>query len=171
MISTKQAVLDRLTQDRAMLFQAIADLPDDELTRRPAIGAWSIKDILAHITAWDAETMSSIEQLMRGEHPAILDISDIDAWNTEHAASSWDASLPHVTAELIFTRQRLLDLVAGLSDASWSQPAPPPESPYRSFIVAELEMCAGHDREHAAPIMELKNHWIAGQQITPAAVA
>ena len=171
MLTTRLAVLDRLTQQRAMLFQATAFLPDDELTRRPAIGAWSIKDILAHITAWEAETVHAIEQLLRGERPAIVDISNIDAWNSEQARSSWDASLPTVTANLIFTRQRLLDLVAELTDEQWGLPAPLPAPAERSLVASELSMCADHDREHAAAIMELKNRWLAGQQYAPAAVA
>lgn len=163
MLGSKQVLLHRVTNERSTLFYSIASLPDGELVRRPLVGKWSAKDILGHIESWEAEIVRGIEQFMRGERPGLLDIADDDAWNAEQARSKWDLPLAQIEDQMIATHQRLLDLVASLSDEAFARPGPAPMT--RPFIPAMLNAIADHDREHWAALMAYKEKWVAQQQV------
>jgi hypothetical protein len=162
MLSTKQVLLHRITQERGTVFQSIAFLPEEQLTRRPLIGEWSAKDILGHLTAWEEEITRGIEQFRRGEQPQLLDIADVDAWNADQAHRRRDASLAQVKDEMIAVRRRLLDLVSSLPDEAFAQSGPPPA--LDPFVPAMLNAIADHDREHWAGLMACKEQWIAKQR-------
>lgn len=165
MITTKQALLHRLTQERSTVFYSYACMPQEELVRRPVIGEWSVKDVLGHLAAWESEYIKAIEQFLRGERPSMLDITDCDAWNAEQARLRWDVPLEQIEAELISTRRRLLDLVASLPDETFRLPGPPPLHD-RAFLPWALNVLADHDREHWADLMAYKEAWVSRQQVT-----
>jgi uncharacterized damage-inducible protein DinB len=170
MLTAKQVLLHRLTQERATLFHAMAFMPDEELLRRPVIGEWSVKDVLGHVAAWDAEFMRAIQQFLRGEPVAMLAIPDCDAWNAHEARLRWDKTLAEVTEELVATRRQLLGMVAGLPDEVLQRPGPHPYE-NRAFLLWLLNGPADHDREHWAALMDYKERWIAQQQLVPASIA
>lgn len=163
MLSTKQVLLDRLTQERGTLFHSFAFMPDDELVRRPAVGEWSVKDVLGHVAAWEAVTVNGIAQFMRGEGPVFLIVDDVDAWNAEQALLRRDRTLAEVKDELIATRRELLDLVTALPDEAFERLMPPPDR--HRAIPWVLHIIAEHDREHWAGLMAYKEAWIARQRV------
>lgn len=162
MLMTRHVLLHRLTQERATVLHSFEFMPDEELTRRPAIGEWSVKDVLGHLADWEAETIRGIEQFLHGARPDILDIRDVDAWNAEHVRRKWDVGLDEIKEELLATRRRLLEILGGLPDEAWQKPAPPPHQ--QAFIPWMLNCKADHDREHWARLMEYRERWIARQQ-------
>lgn len=163
MLSTRQVLLHRVTQERSTLFYSIFSLPEDELVRRPLVGEWSAKDILGHVTSWEVEMTHAIEQFMRGERPSMLDIADCDAWNAHEAQLKWDMPLAQIRDEMIVIRLHLLDVVAGLPDDAFTRPGPAPtQSP---FIPSMLNSIADHDREHWAALMVHKEKWVASQSV------
>ena len=159
MLSTKQVLLHRMTQERGTVFHAMAFMPEEVLIRRPVIGEWSVKDSVGHLTAWEAEITRGVEQFLRGERPELLDIEDVDAWNAEQARQRWDVPWAQVKDEMIETRQCLLDVVSGLPDEVFEQHGPPPDT--RPFLPMMLNAVADHDREHWASLMAYKEQWVA----------
>ncbi len=162
MLSTRQVLLHRVTQERGTVFHSIAFMPDEELERRPVIGDWSAKDVLGHLAAWEEEITRAIEQFVRGEHVAMLDIASDDGWNAVEAAKRWDMPLAQVKEELIAARGRVLALVNKLPDDAFTRPGPPPSQ--KAFVAQMLNALADHDREHWAKLMAYKQQWIAGQR-------
>lgn len=158
MLSTRQVLLHRVTQERGTVYHSIAFLPDDEMTRSGAIGEWSVKDVLGHLAAWESIEIDWIEQFARGERPT-MDINDVDGWNAQRAAerSSW--SLAQTRDDLVATRKRLLDVVAALPDDVFERIGPPPMK--TSFVQAMLNGVADHDREHWALLMPYKEEFLA----------
>jgi len=47
------------------------------------VGLWSVKDILAHLSAWESEVVTALNQVQNKRIPSILRIEDIDEWNDE----------------------------------------------------------------------------------------
>ncbi len=161
MLTTRQVLLHRLTQERSTVFHAIAFMPEAELTRPEAIGAWSVKDVLGHLAAWEDVEIGWLEQFARGERPT-MDITDCDAWNAQRVAERRPWTLAETIANLIATRQRLLAVVGGMPDDIFERPGPSPmQAP---FVPAILNGIADHDREHWAPMMAVKDAWIARQR-------
>ncbi|MDP9236403.1 MAG: ClbS/DfsB family four-helix bundle protein [Chloroflexota bacterium] len=65
-------------------------------------GAWSPKDVLAHIAGWQHTMTGALERMARGERPTPegVDYSDADAWNAKFAAAMAPQSPPTVIADL-----------------------------------------------------------------------
>ena len=76
----KAELLNRLMADRQALLDAIEGVPDGALTMPGAVGAWSVVDVLAHITAWDGETLRRIAFATGQSAPPPHDIDDEDYW-------------------------------------------------------------------------------------------
>jgi uncharacterized damage-inducible protein DinB len=147
----KQALLHRLTLERAYLWRSFESLPDSELVRRPAIGDWSVKDILAHIADWEEEFIVGIQQAARGEHPRFLDYDD-EAFNQAHFLMHKDDTLDQGRQHLREVRQRTLALLNRLSDEEWERPGQPPFA-HVAMVAWCVERLAAHDREHWPSIM------------------
>lgn len=69
---TLDALLDELDSSRERLLVAIEPLPDEALLAPNAVGTWSIADVLANITAWEAETVTGMLKLDQGKRPDAL---------------------------------------------------------------------------------------------------
>lgn len=161
MLSLRQVLLHRVTQERGTVYHAVAFLPDEEMMRERAIGEWSIKDVLGHLAAWEDVMVGWIEQFARGERPT-MDIDDVDGWNGQRVAERRSWSLAQVKDDLAQTRQRLVAVVAALPDEAFARSGPPPmQAPY---VPAMLNGIADHDREHWAQLVPVKEAWIARQR-------
>jgi len=80
----KAELIDSVKNGRAALLTAIAGLPDDALLRPFAIGIWSVKDLLAHLTAWESELITALAGLGRpGSVPHLIEIEDFDEFNED----------------------------------------------------------------------------------------
>jgi uncharacterized protein (TIGR03083 family) len=141
----KREFLEKLNRERAKVLNAVEGLSDEQMSREPADGKWSIKDILGHITAWEAEAVRAFEQKARGERPTIMSITDIEAWNQVEAGKRKGASVAEIRNELNETRNRLLEIVNTLPDDGdlWS--------PERSTAKI-LNMLIEHDDHHSKAI-------------------
>jgi hypothetical protein len=79
----KQDALRELVNARAILNQSIARLTPDQLHIIGVIGLWSVKDILAHLIAWESEVVTALNQVQNKKVPGMMKIDDIDEWNEE----------------------------------------------------------------------------------------
>jgi hypothetical protein len=67
---------------------------------------WSVKDLMAHVGNWLAETCQIFERIRMGTHrPEPL---DVDAMNREFFEANRDLPLGAVRAELVASRNRFL---------------------------------------------------------------
>ena len=106
---TKQALLDRIREGRAV-FAALWDgLRDKEMTRRPGPQEdWSVKDLIAHITWWEGYTIKRVETLLAGGEVGAVDIETINARVFEEhkdqslgeVLAAFAASLPKLAAQI-----------------------------------------------------------------------
>jgi uncharacterized damage-inducible protein DinB len=69
-------VVEDLRTARANLLDALDDLTDDHMHQAGAVGIWSIKDVLAHLTAWEAELVTTLNRLdhYKRQAPPIVEI-------------------------------------------------------------------------------------------------
>ncbi|MDX1416387.1 MAG: ClbS/DfsB family four-helix bundle protein [Candidatus Promineifilaceae bacterium] len=68
-MSTTEQLLDQLDNSRAMLLTAIEPLPDEALLDKRAIGDWSVADVLINLTAWEAELVTGLMRIKKGQRP------------------------------------------------------------------------------------------------------
>lgn len=69
-----------------------------DLERPNTVGQWSGKDVLSHIAAWEIEGARVIAARDAGSDETLIDESQYDAFNEEHAARTRDWTLDQVRA-------------------------------------------------------------------------
>ncbi|NDJ86088.1 MAG: ClbS/DfsB family four-helix bundle protein [Chloroflexi bacterium] len=79
----KQELLAAFEEARNKFLKSIDGLSEDELLQPGAVGYWSVKDVLAHLTAWESELVTALVRIEQGKKdaPNIVAIDDIDDWN------------------------------------------------------------------------------------------
>jgi len=85
---TKADLLSAAEDQYKALRAALEGLDERQLTQ-VWLGAWSIKEIVAHISGWHRELGPALERMARGERPIPEGVSydDADAWNAKFAAA------------------------------------------------------------------------------------
>ncbi len=66
----KAALLETMETEYQALVDLLAPLDGQRLTTRGATGAWSIKDVLAHLTAWHTHLLKILQAAQQGREPA-----------------------------------------------------------------------------------------------------
>ena len=99
--TTKAELLSAAEREYTALRAALDGLDARQLTE-VWLGAWSVKDIAAHISGWHRELEPALERMARGERPVPEGTSynDVDAWNAKFAAARTAAPVGQVLAEL-----------------------------------------------------------------------
>jgi hypothetical protein len=64
---TKQEILDLIHAEREALEVLLARLGEEQLMQQGVVGEWSVKDMLAHIAAWEERMQRWVAESLRGE--------------------------------------------------------------------------------------------------------
>src|SRR5690348_2615157 len=95
---TPDELMARIRKDRASFAALWAGLTDEQMTRRPGPQSdWSVKDLIAHIAAWEKRMLDNGEQLRKGE--PLIPRPDIDAVNVDIFTMNKDRPLADVVAQ------------------------------------------------------------------------
>lgn len=143
----------QLADARERLTASYEGLSPEDMARPGACGDWSVRDILAHLAAWDRETTRTYRSMLAGERPAFLDYSDdeLQAFNEENHEAMANMTLEEVLAELDASREEMLDLLGETDNMKLFAPAPGDEHADLS-IAACIQVSISHDEEHAEMI-------------------
>ena len=76
-------------------------------------GAWSVRDIIAHVTTWDEEALKHLPLVLKGGKPPrySLTYGGIDAFNALMTEQKKDLSLPEVMRQMNDTHLGVLNLI------------------------------------------------------------
>ena len=143
-------LLARLAAERAGLLEQIIGLDERTLTEVPVLDGWTIKDLLAHVAAWDRWELREMRHMASGEPPDLSAIQDMDGYNAAVVAAWRDRTLAEVLAELQDARAAWV---------SWLQTLPNEEFFRERLFAGEdwsfpgcVEVQWQHDAEHTAQI-------------------
>jgi hypothetical protein len=110
--SRAQRLLRRLDDAWTAFRQSYDGLSEAELTEPHAIGEWSVKDILSHVTTWEREALKYLPLIAEGGRPPrYARYGGIDAFNAQMMEQARRLSLQQALADLDHTHQRLVDFV------------------------------------------------------------
>ena len=159
----RQMLAGELNDAREKLLDSLAGLSDEEMAAPGVAGAWSVRDILAHLAAWDRETTEMFRGMLQGERPPFLDMDEdgIEAFNLERHSSTAGGSVAEAVSDLIAAREELVELLREVDNAKLFAPAPGDEHADLS-IAACISATADHDEEHA----EMIESWRASRDDT-----
>lgn len=125
-IPNKPALLDNIHTARTQLETLIRGLGDTQLTTPGVLGAWSVKDILAHLAAWEQLTLERLNAGL-GNRPLpmrlIKTAEDIQWMNEKVYARNRDRSLIDVQDDFRMAHQRLMEKVEDIDKKILQNPA------------------------------------------------
>ena len=117
----KQRLLRRLDKSWAAFKESYAGLPDPRLTAAGVTGDWSVKDILAHVTTWEAEALKYLPLIIAGGRPPrYTRYGGIDAFNAKMTEEKRGLSLSEVLRQLEDTHGRVIDFVRRTPEAQFT---------------------------------------------------
>jgi hypothetical protein len=105
---------------------ALEGLTADEMLLPGLLAGWSVKDVLAHVSAWDRRGTRWIVDAARGVNPDIPEPgatwADLDAINAREYAENRDRSLEDVLREFSASWPPLLEAVEALREDQLNWP-------------------------------------------------
>ncbi len=156
----KQQFLKKVDLAWAALATSYAGLSESQLRAPGVTGDWSVKDILAHVTTWEAEALKYLPLILAGGSPPRYSTryGGIDAFNAQITAQKRGLSTPDVLRQLAETHRRLLDFIQTAPENQFAQ-----ETRFRHRLRLETY---SHYALHANMIRGWREHSV-GQWSTP----
>lgn len=153
MNSVELLAMTRRERDR--LDALVASLTPEQLTQGGLEGGWSVKDVLAHITAWERRctwTLATERGDPLGEPEAGVGPDDVGEFNAAAYAANRDRDLDDVLADAALSYAALLDAVAEVPDSALDLPGTVSWTRQRPLSQYIRDNADEHYREHTAQI-------------------
>jgi hypothetical protein len=105
----RQQLLQKLDQAWAEFKASYAGLSDTQMTTPGVSGDWSVKDILAHVTWWEAEALKHLPLIIEGGRPPryTTHYGGIDAFNALMTERKQNLSLTDILHQQKETHHQL----------------------------------------------------------------
>jgi hypothetical protein len=128
------AVYAELEDLRLLVAELRADPRLEAGAERYLNASWTLKDLMAHLASWVAETRREAETAARGDRfdyaiPYALSVIGPNEWNAVEVEKRRPESLAGILAEYDGEVEQLQDLVLGLPDEALNRPQPFPLAP------------------------------------------
>jgi hypothetical protein len=108
----REQLLRRIETTWAAFRDSYAGLSDAELTEPGVVDAWSVKDVLAHVTTWEEEALKYLPLIIEGgTPPRYVTYGGLDAFNAMMTERKRGLSLDEVRTQMKETHRRLLDYI------------------------------------------------------------
>jgi len=120
----KAGFLDTMRAERERWEALLAEVGELRMERPGVAGDWSVRDIIAHVTAYERGLVEWLEAASRGESVGfpVLDHPDVDYRNAAILRESEDRSLEDILLESQRVFERLLQMVQALSETELIDP-------------------------------------------------
>ncbi len=145
----KERHIKDLEEARTELRASIQGLTDGQMLQPGAVGEWSVKDVLSHITSWEEFALPDLARLARGDVPILASMGDLESANYDGPnrivmALRKNLPLDQVMRELDLVHAEFVEAVLLLSESVLA------EGQFGGGLVG---ISAEHDREHARHII------------------
>ena len=163
---TKADLLARIEDEREHWHRLLAKIDRARMKEPGPMGAWTFKDLTAHLLGWRERTIARLDAAGRGDEmpplpwPAELDgddAADVDAINAWIYEQNRDRPLDDVLADADASYQRLASSVSALSENDVTSPDRFPYLEGQALADADL---LGHLHEEHEPAI---NAWLAAR--------
>lgn len=149
----RDELLAALDEGRERLDAALEGLTPDQMLAPGAAGEWSVKDILAHITACEVYLLTSLFKAQRGQKAGKIELTEaeVEAQNQKWYREYRDRPLENVLADYHGVHRQVLRVVEGLKDKDLTGNDPwGLGRPLASFFQ---EYAADHEVEHLPDLL------------------
>ena len=152
--TSKSALLDQIRTDRAALEALLGRVPANRLEEPGAMGDWTVKDVMAHVTAWERR----LDQWLAANERPPLTGELIEQMNQERYEQDRNRPLADIQADFDHIHQTVVRHIDNfVTDESLTNP-PPAATNTRTPGWRIIAACTYlHYQEH----IELLDHWLA----------
>jgi hypothetical protein len=150
----KKEIILALEHGRVQFLQAIEGLSDEQMQQPGVVGEWSVKDLLAHLSLWEAELITLLWQLKQGQKPSYptLNNQDVDRLNEQWFRENRTRPLERVLADFLAVRKQTIRQVERYIDSELNDPKRYPAlggEPLEEWIAGDSYR---HEAEHEAQL-------------------
>jgi hypothetical protein len=114
----RQRLLQKLEKAWLDFRASFSGLSKADLLSPGVVGAWSIKDIIAHITTWEEEALKYLPLALRNQRPPkyATMYGGINAFNARTSAKKRELSLAEILRQSDATHRKLLLFLEGVAE-------------------------------------------------------
>ncbi len=118
----KQQVLNKIEKAWTVFKESYAGLTAEQLVEPGVTEDWSVKDIIAHVSSWEDETLKHLPHVLLGVRPPRYSVfyGGIDAFNAQMSGRKRGLSLSEVLRQLDETHLRLIEYVQNAPEEQFS---------------------------------------------------
>ncbi len=147
----EKARLIRLLDEARASTLAVLERVDPARCVHPETG-WCVKDVVAHILAWEEESLRSL-QALRDDQPyyTIPDFASFDEYNRRRYEDYTPLPLDRLLANLHTVREETIAILRVLPPARFTDTMPFPW-PWEGTLSEMMEVMAAHERIHITEI-------------------
>ncbi len=144
-------LLKRLERAWTSFEESYAGLSEAQLIECGVIGAWSVKDILAHVTSWEQEALKYLPVILKGERPPRYSVmyGGIHAFNARMTEQNKRLSLADILRQLNETHRRVIEFIENSPEDQFRT-----DTRFRRRLRADTY---GHYPKHAQAIRNWRN--------------
>jgi hypothetical protein len=144
----KQQLLDKLEQEWTAFEESYAGLTDEQMMEPGVTGDWSVKDLIAHVTWWEEETLKSLPQILQGDRLPRYSVlyGGIDAFNALMTEKKRGLAVSEVLRQFEETHLRLMAYLQSVPEEQFRS-----ETRFRRRLRLDTY---GHYPSHAQAIRE-----------------
>lgn len=119
-MKSKAAVIKFLRDDHQKLVDAVTQLQEEQMIDTDVIDNWAVKDIIAHISAWNWEIAKAIDLVLAGYIPWYVYQTET-AFNKREIEARRSWSVRQVLEEWHKSFAAPIERIETVSDAEWKQ--------------------------------------------------
>jgi hypothetical protein len=172
-IEEKAELLTKIQAGYAQFETLLASLSEEQMTIPNVNSDWSVKDTIAHITAWQDYLREQLQGILTGKKPAQFlqnlslpnTLSEIDEINQYIYQEQKDRPLAEVLAAFRASYQRTLEAVKAVSEESLNVPPPwgAKDDPVWLLIASNDPVwfiIASNTYQHYEEHRDIIQHWL-----------
>ena len=146
---TKAELLRQLDQTHQAMLDLLKTVDPEQVIYEET--GWRVKDIVAHVATWDAETLRSFHALRRNTSYQIPNFTDVDDFNAYAATARMDETMERIMTDWEATRSWMKIIFNAMSDDDFAVEMTYPSG--RQGSARDLaEEIPDHEREHMEDI-------------------
>jgi hypothetical protein len=117
-VNKKQALLQQIEKAWNQFRDSYAGLTELEMLQTGVTGEWSVRDIIAHVTTWEEETLEHLPGMLRGERCPRYSVryGGINAFNALMTEKKKDFSFSDVLREQDKVHRKLIQFIEGVPE-------------------------------------------------------
>ncbi len=150
----KKEIVQALQDGREKFLEAISGLSEAQMLEPGVAGEWSVKDILVHLSLWEAELIKLLWELKGGQKPTYptLTNQDVERLNEQWYRENKDRPLERVMADFLAVRKQTIRQVQSFREKDLTDPQRYPAlggKPLEEWIAGDSYR---HEAEHEAQV-------------------